>query len=118
MDRTTLLNILQLPSVAISGSYNDLVDKPNRYESFGTVENGVWDYSITDKIILTTDLVSIGNVYNGAVGMIVSELDITLPTNSKKAVDYDYMAISEGQKYIYTFYFDGTNFNWSRTVVL
>lgn len=117
MDRTTLLNILQLPNVATSGSYNDLVDKPNRYESFETVTDGVWDYSTTDKIILTADLVSISNMYNGAVGMIVSELDITLPANSKKAVDYDYMSINEGQKYIYTFYYDGTNFNWSRTVI-
>ena len=112
-----LLNILQLATVATTGSYTDLINKPNRYESFVVVDDGVWDYSAADKIKLTADLVSIGNVYNGAVGLILTDLDITLPENSKKAYDYDYMDLPTGGMYQYTFLYDGSYYNWSRTVI-
>lgn len=112
-----LLNILQLATVATTGSYTDLINKPNRYESFVVVDDGVWDYSAADKIKLTADLVSIGNVYNGAVGLIQTDLDITLPENSKKAYDYDYMDLPTGGMYQYTFLYDGSYYNWSRTVI-
>lgn len=113
-----LLNILQLATVATTGSYNDLINKPKRYESFVIVDDGVWDYSAADKIKLTADLVSIGNVYNGAVGLIQTDLDITLPKNSKKAYDYDYMDLPTGGMYQYTFLYDGSYYNWSRTVIV
>lgn len=112
-----LLNILQLATVATTGSYTDLINKPKRYESFVIVDDGVWDYSAADKIKLTADLVSIGNVYNGAVGLILTDLDITLPKNSKKAYDYDYMDLPTGGMYQYTFLYDGSYYNWSRTVI-
>lgn len=113
-----LLNILQLATVATTGSYTDLINKPNRYESFATVDDGVWDYSVADKIKLTADLVSISNVYNGAVGLIQTDLDITLPENSKKAYDYDYMDLPTGGMYQYTFLYDGSYYNWSRVVIV
>lgn len=113
-----LLNILQLAAVATTGSYNDLINKPKRYESFVVVDDGVWDYSAADKIKLTADLVSIGNVYNGAVGLILTDLDITLPENSKKAYDYDYMDLPTGGMYQYTFLYDGSYYNWSRMVIV
>nr|DAG82268.1 MAG TPA: hypothetical protein [Caudoviricetes sp.] len=113
-----LLNILQLAAVATTGSYNDLINKPKRYESFVIVDDGAWDYSAADKIKLTADLVSIGNVYNGAVGLIQTDLDITLPENSKKAYDYDYMDLPTGGMYQYTFLYDGSYYNWSRTVIV
>lgn len=112
-----LLNILQLATVATTGSYTDLINKPNRYESFVIVDDGVWDYSAADKIKLTADLVSIGNVYNGAVGLIQTDLDITLPENSRKAYDYDYMDLPTGGMYQYTFLYDGSYYNWSRMVI-
>ena len=112
-----LLNILQLATVATTGSYTDLINKPKRYESFVIVDDGVWDYSAADKIKLTADLVSIGNVYNGAVGLIQTDLDITLPENSKKAYDYDYMDLPTGGMYQYTFLYDGSYYNWSRMVI-
>ena len=112
-----LLNILQLATVATTGSYTDLINKPKRYESFVVVDDGVWDYSAADKIKLTADLVSIGNVYNGAVGLIQTDLDITLPENSKKAYDYDYMDLPTGGMYQYTFLYDGSYYNWSRMVI-
>ena len=113
-----LLNILQLATVATTGSYTDLINKPKRYESFVIVDDGVWDYSAADKIKLTADLVSIGNVYNGAVGLIQTDLDITLPKNSKKAYDYDYMDLPTGGMYQYTFLYDGSYYNWSRMVIV
>lgn len=113
-----LLNILQLATVATTGSYTDLINKPKRYESFVIVDDGVWDYSVADKIKLTADLVSIGNVYNGAVGLIQTDLDITLPENSRKAYDYDYMDLPTGGMYQYTFLYDGSYYNWSRTVIV
>ena len=113
-----LLNILQLATVATTGSYTDLINKPNRYESFATVDDGVWDYSAADKIKLTADLVSISNVYNGAVGLIQTNLNITLPENSKKAYDYDYMDLPTGGMYQYTFLYDGGYYNWSRVVIV
>lgn len=112
-----LLNILQLATVATTGSYTDLINTPKRYESFVIVDDGVWDYSAADKIKLTADLVSIGNVYNGAVGLIQTDLDITLPENSRKAYDYDYMDLPTGGMYQYTFLYDGSYYNWSRTVI-
>ena len=112
-----LLNILQLATVATTGSYTDLINKPKRYESFVIVDDGVWDYSAADKIKLTADLVSIGNVYNGAVGLIQTDLDITLPENSRKAYDYDYMDLPTGGMYQYTFLYDGSYYNWSRVVI-
>lgn len=112
-----LLNILQLATVATTGSYTDLINRPKRYESFVIVDDGVWDYSVADKIKLTADLVSIGNVYNGAVGLIQTDLDITLPENSKKAYDYDYMDLPTGGIYQYTFLYDGSYYNWSRMVI-
>lgn len=113
-----LLNILQLATVATTGSYTGLINKPKRYESFVIVDDGVWDYSAADKIKLTADLVSIGNVHNGAVGLIQTDLDITLPENSKKAYDYDYMDLPTGGMYQYTFLYDGSYYNWSRTVIV
>lgn len=112
-----LLNVLQLATVATTGSYTDLINKPKRYESFVIVDDGVWDYSSADKIKLTADLVSISNVYNGAVGLIQTDLDITLPENSKKAYDYDYMDLPTGGMYQYTFLYDGSYYNWSRMVI-
>lgn len=104
-------------TVATSGSYNDLSDKPNRYESFVTITDGIWDFSVSDKIILQdTNLVSISNVYNGAVGTIISTLELDLPANSRKAVDYDYIQAETSEHYMYTFIFDGNNFHFTRTV--
>lgn len=113
-----LLNILQLATVATTGSYTDLINKPKRYESFVVVDDGVWDYSAADKIKLTADLVSISNAYNGAVGLIQTDLDITLPENSKKAYDYDYMDLPTDGIYQYTFLYDGSYYNWSRVVIV
>ena len=124
MDKATLLSILQLAPVALSGSYDDLNDKPNRYDSFLILDSvsAYWDYSESDKAIVTitepTEL-AIAGVYNGAVGCVmVYGSELILPLNSKKPKDvFSLVDLSEGGYYQYTFLFDGTNYNWSRTVM-
>ncbi len=119
LSKNYLLGILQLPTVATTGSYPDLINKPNRYESFITVTTGIWDYSLSDKIILTTNnLSSITNVTNGAIGQIVTDYDLTLPVGSKKAVDYNYIIATAGQSYHYTFVWTGTYYYFTRTVIV
>jgi len=119
LTKSYLLGILQLPTVATSASYTDLINKPVRYESFITVTNGIWNYALSDKIILTTtNLISIANITNGAIGCINTTYDLTLPSGSKKAVDYDYIIATTGQSYTYTFLYNGVNYFWSRVVVI
>ena len=118
MDKTTLLSILQLAPVAISGSYTDLINRPNRYESFITIENGIWDYLESDKIILiTTNLISINNTTNGSIGYIYSDMELTLPANSETTIDYNYITLSTGQQWQYSFVKLGDFYIWSRTVI-
>ena len=113
-----LMGILQLANVADSGSYNDLTDKPKRYESFITVDDGVWNYNLSDKILLVdSNLAEINNVTNGAIGLINTTYDLTLPLNSRKALDYDYVELEAGQLWQYTFQYDGSNYYWSRAVI-
>ncbi|MDF2568219.1 MAG: hypothetical protein K0R90_1675 [Oscillospiraceae bacterium] len=126
MDKATLLNILQLPTVATTGSYTDLLNKPNRYESFITLTTGAghtaWDYSVSDKAICTLPynaILYLDHIYNGAVGLLIlypNGHELTLPENSIKSMDFDYVTIGEEQHYIYTFVYDGVKFHWSRTV--
>ena len=104
-------------TVATSGSYTDLLNKPTRFDTMITITDGIWNYTISDKISLTTtNLVRIDNlVIAGSVGQIYTTFDLTLPAQSKKSIDYDYVI---GSNYIYTFSWDGTYYYWSRTVVI
>lgn len=107
--------------VATSGSYNDLSDRPNQYQSFITLQPGqVWDYSQSDKAVITvteSTAISLSNLYNGAVGLIkVYGGELILPAGSKKSVDFDYVTAQDGGHYTYTFVYDGTSLCWARTV--
>ncbi len=103
--------------VAYTGDYMYLKNTPNRYESFQTITNGIWTYPSADKIILTeTNLTHLGGVTNGAIGMIKTEFDLELPENSYKSADYDYLTLTAGQHWLYTFIYDGSHFHWNRTV--
>lgn len=125
IDRDTLLGILQLPTVAISGSYPDLTNKPSRYEPFtgldGTADTIVWDFSISCNAYVTlsgTKPLQITNISNGAVGVLkVFGGDITLPSNSEPVPpDFDYLPLQDGQYWEYVFDYDGVNFSWTRRV--
>ena len=125
IDRDTLLGILQLPTVAISGSYPDLTNKPSRYEPFagldGTSDTIVWDFSISCNAYVTlsgTKPLQITNISNGALGVLkVFGGDITLPSNSEPVPpDFDYLPLQDGQYWEYVFDYDGVNFSWTRRV--
>lgn len=119
LDRTTLLNILTLATVATSGSYTDLINKPNRYESFATVSNGLWNYNDSDKIFLTTvNSLVITNLTVGAIGIVITEFNLTLTGlgTVKKSPDYDYITATAGQIYVYTILNAGTYLYLTRTV--
>ncbi len=121
LEKSTLLDILELAAVAISGSYTDLINKPNRYESFLSLATGAWDYSLSDKavITLTADtILTLTNVYNGAVGTLIvyGAFTLTMPVNSKYAYDYNYLDALIGEYFMYTFIYDGSNYHWNRTV--
>ncbi len=107
----------EFSEVAFSGDYLSLKNAPDRYESFKEVKDGIWDYPSADKIILTEkNLVQLSGVTNGAIGMIKTEFNITLPKNSYKSADYDYLTCTAGQHWLYTFIYDGSYFHWNRTV--
>lgn len=114
-----MLNILALATVAISGSYTDLINKPNRYESFITVSNGSWNYNDSDKIFLTTvNSLTISNMTVGAIGTVITEYNLVLTSlgTVKKSPDYDYITVIAGQIYIYSFLNAGTYIYITRTV--
>lgn len=106
--------------VATTGDYNSLSNKPNLYRSFITLPNGNWDYSLSDKAVITVvepTPINITNLYNGAVGLIkVYGGELILPAGSKKSIDFDYITATGGGHYTYTFLYDGTSLCWSRTV--
>ncbi len=122
LSKAYLLGILQLPTVAISGSYNDLLNKPNRYESIIVLANGNWDYSVSDSAKLTmtqnTNL-TVTNVYNGAYGVIevFGSYTLTLPANSYGLPpEWSSLTPVAGQHYVYSFRYDGLKFSWKRSV--
>lgn len=109
---------------ALSAEKGEKGDKPELYDEFLTVEDGAWDYSLSDKIFIpdtSNNILEISNVYNGCCGIIVSALDIVLPTSSDKAIDYDLLAAYTNQYYLYSFicvdYGTGLRYIWNRKVI-
>lgn len=120
LNRENLLSILNLPAVATSGSYNDLSDKPNRYEQFITLSDGNFDFSVSDKAVMTLTedtTLNITNMYNGSVALIeVYGANLLLPEGFKKSYDFDYLDIASPQHWIYVILYDGVNYHVTRSV--
>lgn len=85
-----------------------------------------WDYDYVDGdnaiIEINTTYpktkISITNVTAGDIGVVtVKGGQLTLPLNSILSADYGYLTAVGNQYYRYSFYFDGTNFEWHRTVL-
>jgi hypothetical protein len=102
----------------------DTGERAETYDEFTNIENGIWDYLSTDKIFIPRDSsnsIVINNTYNGCCGLIVSALDLELPYNSDKAIDFDYIKPNDNQYYLYTFtcidYGTGLRFIWNRKVI-
>ena len=112
----------------VMASKGDIGPAADTYKGFLSITDGIWDYDNTDKIIIpgnaSVSTLSISNVYDGCCGMVLSPLDLTLPSNSQYTFDYNYITrITPNQYYMYTFVYYGTTplgnnkFIWNRTVV-
>ena len=83
----------------------------------------VWDFGITDNVIINitnepTHNITINNVSAGDIGTVtVKGGQLTLPSNSILSSDFGYLTAVGNQYYRYTFYYDGVNFEWHRTVL-
>lgn len=86
-------------------------------------EYWAWNYANSDNAIITfsgseaTDI-NITNATSGDIGVVtVKGGQLTLPANSILSADFGYLTAVGNQYYRYSFYYDGTNFEWSRTVL-
>ncbi len=111
-NKESLLSILSLPDVAISGEYSDLQGIPNRYQSpivlDSTGDTITWDYSLSDTAIVTLTAdkpLAISNSYNGArASLDVYGAKLVLDdTTYLKAATYAYLEAVEGEHYHYEF---------------
>lgn len=111
--------------IANKGDKGDIAD---RYLPYITVSDGRWHYSDGDKIYIpnTTGVpntIVIDGLYDGCCGIMLSKKDITLPANSYKSADYNYVSlIHDDDYYFYTFTYanigSGSHiFIWHRSVV-
>lgn len=123
--KESLLNIMQLSDIALSGSYNDLKDIPKRYNTplvlAGTGETVEWDYSQSDTAVVTlTDSkpLSITGAYNGAVAAIqcyggVLEFDDAV---YNKAATLDFLEPLEAEHITYTLIYNARK--WDVTALI
>ena len=112
MDKLTLLKILDLAAVAITGDYNDLLNIPKRYNTpvvlDGTGEIIAWDYSQSDTAVVTLTAdkaISISNPYNGCIACIQcygAQLDFSDETLYRKSATFDYIEPLEAEHIMYT----------------
>lgn len=101
------------------------------YKNFEVISDGIWDFHVTntDKIIIPSeapDEISIINMHDGQCGIILTEKDLILPSNSDHSIDFDYVTILPSQYYMYSFvYYNNSTrgairlnrFIWNRTVI-
>ena len=96
------------------------------YLPIGNLEDGVWDFDITDKVYIEesfTDVLDITNVYDGCCGAILTKnSNLLLPINSDYSIDFNYVTMTNSnQYYLYTFIYAnmgaGSRFIWNRTVI-
>lgn len=122
LDKETLLGILQLSTVAVSGEYSDLVNIPNKYDApvvlDGTGETVVWDYSQSENalVALTENKpIQINNLYPGAEGKIqVYGGLLEIPEGERNPL-YGMVEPITGQEHaVYSFYSrDGVQKDWN-----
>lgn len=80
-----------------------------------------WDFSQGNKakvVLESNTAIEINNISNGCIGQIrVVGAELILPDNSDKSIDFDYIYANTGQYYLYTFVYDGTRYEWHRSVI-
>lgn len=99
--------------------------KAELYQPFITVNDFIWNFDESDKIIIPqsgTGTLQINNVYDGCCGLILTKnKNIGLPANSCTSVDFNYIECRTNQCYMYSFVYGdlgaGPKFFWNRTVI-
>ena len=122
LDKETLLGILQLSTVAVTGSYSDLQNIPNKYDApvvlDGTGETVIWDYSESENALVTltgNKPIQINNLYPGAEGKIqVYGGLLEIPEGERNPL-YGMVEPIVGQEHaVYSFYSrDGVQKDWN-----
>ena len=95
------------------------------YKPFSVITDGVWDIEQHgDKIYIPENglaTVSITNQYDGLCGIIITNKELNLPSNSDYSIDYEYVKAKTNQYYCYSFIYievsDNPKFIWHRTVI-
>jgi len=96
------------------------------YTPYAVIQNGVWNYDITDKIFIPYEApnsININNAYDGCCGIIITKKDLVLPVNSMKSTDYNFIELlSSTDYYFYTFTYSNLGggeymFIWHRSVI-
>lgn len=86
-------------------------------------EDWKWDYSLGDNANITmigseATQLTITNATAGDIGVLtVKGGQLTLPANSVPSADLGQLTAVGNQYYRYSFYFNGTDFEWHRTVL-
>ena len=122
LDKETLLGILQLSTVAVSGEYSDLVNIPKKHSApvvlDGTGETVIWDYSESENALVTlteNKPIQIHNLYPGAEGKIqVYGGLLEIPEGERNPL-YGMVEPVVGQEHaVYSFYSrDGVQKDWN-----
>lgn len=101
----------------------DKYTAPIDLEYDSTNKYWAWDYSEGDNAVIEIDSepttnINITNASEGDIGVVtVKGGQLTLPLNSVLSADFGYITAVGNQYYRYSFYFNGTGFEWHRTVL-
>lgn len=108
-------------TIATSGSYKDLKDVPNRYNTplvlDGTADTVTWDYSAGDTAIVTLTAskpLQIDNFYNGCVAVIHAygaALDFSDNTKYNRCITFGYLEAQENEHMTYTLFRNGAKWD-------
>lgn len=121
LDRPTLLGILQLAPIALSGDYGDLRNLPPWYRApvtlDGTADTVAWDYSQSDRAIVTLiedKPINITGLFPGCEGVlqVYGTGSIILPEDQQNPL-ISMVPPLDGEHATYTFYSrDGVAIDW------
>ena len=121
LDRPTLLGILQLAPIALSGDYGDLRNLPPWYRApvtlDGTADTVAWDYSQSDRAIVTLiedKSINITGLFPGCEGVlqVYGTGSIILPEDQQNPL-ISMVPPLDGEHATYTFYSrDGVAIDW------
>ena len=121
LDRDSLLAVLQLAPVALSGQYADLQGKPARYQTplvlDGSGESIPWNVSQSDNAVVSisgSKPLALSGLYPGCEGHIEVFGGLLDIPDGEKSPTFDYLSPLSGQEHLaYAFFSrDGIHCQW------